>query len=113
MLDQIRDKLRAFAAERDWSQFHSPKNLAIAISVEAGELLEHFQWLSIEASQTLPNEKLAKISEEMADVLLYLIRMADVLGVDLIESANAKIEANARKYPVDLARGNAKKYTEL
>lgn len=113
MLDQIRDKLRAFAAERDWSQFHSPKNLAIAISVEAGELLEHFQWLSIEASQTLPNEKLEKISEEMADVLLYLIRMADVLGVDLIESANAKIEANARKYPVDLARGNAKKYTEL
>ena len=105
--------MRAFAAARDWNQFHSPKNLAIALSVEAGELLEHFQWLSDQASRTLPDDKLDKVKEEMADVLLYLIRLADVLKIDLIKSADTKIEANAQRYPVDKSRGSAKKYTEL
>src|ERR1700732_2712118 len=112
-LERLRDQLREFAAARDWNQFHSPKNLAIALSVEAGELLEHFQWLSDEESLTLPDDKLEKIRDEIADVLLYLIRLADVLNVDLIKSADTKIEANAQKYPVDKSRGSAKKYTEL
>lgn len=112
-LERLRDQLREFAAGRDWNQFHSPKNLAIALSVEAGELLEHFQWLSDEESLTLPDDRLEKIRDEIADVLLYLIRLADVLNVDLIKSADTKIEANAHKYPVDKARGSAKKYTEL
>ncbi len=98
---------------RDWKQFHTPKNLAIALSVEAGELLEHFQWMSDQDSTRLSRERLAKISEEMADVLLYLIRLADLLDVDLIQSANRKIENNSKKYPVEKARGTAKKYTEL
>jgi dCTP diphosphatase len=112
-LGRLRNRLRAFAAVRDWNQFHSPKNLAIALSVEVGELLEHFQWLSDQESLALPDDKLGRIKEEMADVLLYLIRLADVLNVDLIKSAGAKIEANAQKYPVDKSRGSAKKYTEL
>jgi dCTP diphosphatase len=112
-LERLRDRLREFATARDWNQFHSPKNLAIALSVEAGELLEHFQWLSDEESLTLPDDKLEKIRDEIADVLLYLIRLADVLNVDLIKSADTKIEANSHKYPVDKAHGNAKKYTEL
>ncbi len=112
-LERLRDRLREFAAARDWNQFHSPKNLAIALSVEAGELLEQFQWLSDQESLILPNDKLEKIKDEIADVLLYLIRLADVLNVDLIKSADTKIEANAQKYPVDKSRGSAKKYTEL
>ena len=112
-LERLRDRLREFAAARDWNQFHSPKNLAIALSVEAGELLEQFQWLSDQESLILPNDKLEKINDEIADVLLYLIRLADVLNVDLIKSADTKIEANAQKYPVDKSRGSAKKYTEL
>lgn len=112
-LERLRDRLREFAAARDWDQFHSPKNLAIALCVEVGELLEHFQWLSDQTSLTLPDDKLEKIKEELADVLLYLIRLADVLNVDLIKSADTKIKANAQRYPVDKSRGSAKKYTEL
>jgi NTP pyrophosphatase (non-canonical NTP hydrolase) len=112
-LEQLRDRLRDFAAARDWNQFHSPKNLAIALSVEAGELLEHFQWISDRESMTLPDDKLGKIKDEIADVLLYLIRLADLLNVDLIKTADTKIEVNAQKYPVDKSRGSAKKYTEL
>lgn len=112
-LDRLRDRLRAFAAARDWNQFHSPKNLAIALSVEAGELLEHFQWISDNDSLTLPPSKLGEIEEEMADVLLYLIRLADMLNVELVHAADKKIEANARKYPVEKSRGCSKKYTEL
>src|SRR2546422_11672630 len=99
-LEQLRDRLRDFAAARDWNQFHSPKNLAIALSVEAGELLEHFQWISDRASLALPPNKLGEIKAEMADVFLYLIRLADVLNVDLVQAADGKIEANSRKYPV-------------
>lgn len=112
-LARLRDRLRTFAAARDWNQFHSPKNLAIALSVEAGELLEHFQWISDRASLALPPNKLGEIKAEMADVLLYLIRLADVLNVDLVQAADGKIEANSRKYPVEKSRGSAKKYTEF
>ena len=112
-LESLREQLRVFAAARDWDQFHSPKNLAMALSVEAGELLETFQWLSEDQSRRLPAEVLAAASDEVADVLLYLIRLCDQLGIDPIAAANRKLVANAAKYPVDKARGNSKKYTEL
>lgn len=112
-LPALRDALRRFAAERDWDQFHSPKNLAVALSVEAAELLEHFQWLTDEQSAALPPDTRAKVGEELADVLLYLIRLADRLDLDLIACAREKLRLNAEKYPVERARGNARKYTEL
>ena len=113
-LESLRNQLRTFAADRDWDQFHSPKNLAAALAVEAAELLEHFQWLTEAQSQQLPPEALNEVRTEVADVLLYLIRISDKLGIDLIAAANAKIELNAAKYPVDMiekARGSSKKYT--
>ena len=112
-LESLRDQLRTFASERDWDQFHSPKNLAAALAVEASELLEHFQWLTEAQSQQLPPETLNEVSNEVADVLLYLIRISDKLGIDLIAAANAKIVLNAEKYPVEKARGSSRKYTEL
>jgi NTP pyrophosphatase (non-canonical NTP hydrolase) len=112
-LIEIRDRLRVFATERDWDQFHTPKNLAIALSVEAAELLEHFQWLSPEEEGKLGREKLTEIRLELADVLLYLVRLADRLGIDLGAAAVEKIALNAQKYPVERAKGSAKKYTEL
>lgn len=112
-LDPLRDQLRAFASARDWDQFHSPKNLAMALSVEASELLEHFQWLTEAQSRDLSDEAKQAVREEIADVLLYLIRLADQLGIDPIAAAHEKMIANEKKYPVDKARGTAKKYTEL
>ena len=112
-IDNLRNQLRTFAAERDWDQFHSPKNLASALAVEAAELLEKFQWLTEAESIQLPPETLAAVRAEVADVLLYLIRISDKLGIDLIAAANAKIQLNGVKYPVDKARGSSKKYTEL
>ena len=112
-LEVLRDALRRFASDRDWNQFHSPKNLAIALNVEAAELLEHFQWMSEAESIGLDPEQQAKVREEAADVLLYLIRLADKLGIDLIAAASEKIALNANKYPVEKARGSSKKYTEL
>ena len=112
-LESLRDQLRTFASERDWDQFHSPKNLAAALAVEASELLEHFQWLTEAQSQQLPPKTLNEVSNEVADVLLYLIRISDKLGIDLIAAANAKILLNAEKYPVEKARGSSRKYTEL
>lgn len=112
-LRHLRDALREFAAARDWDQFHSPKNLAIALSVEASELLEHFQWLTEDGSRGLRGDQLEKVGEEMADVLLYLIRLADKLGVDLEQAAVRKIRLNADKYPVAKAQGNSRKYTDL
>lgn len=112
-LTDLRDRLRQFAAERDWDQFHSPKNLAIALSVEASELLEHFQWLTDAASASLDDRERASVREELADVLLYLVRLADRLDVDLLAAARDKIALNAQKYPADKARGNSRKYTEL
>ena len=112
-LQSLRDQLRTFAAERDWDQFHSPKNLAAALAVEASELLEHFQWLTEAQSQQLPPETLGEVRAEVADVLLYLIRISDKLGIDLVEAAKTKILLNAEKYPVEKARGSSKKYTAL
>lgn len=109
----LRDELRRFATDRDWDQFHSPKNLASALSVEAAELLEPFQWLTEEQSRQLTAEQSAAVREEMADVLLYLIRLADKLQVDLAEAAREKIVRNSARYPVEKARGSSKKYTDL
>lgn len=105
--------LRDFARARDWEQFHSPKNLAAALAVEASELLEHFQWLTEEQSRQLSDEKKAEVAEEVADVLLYLLQLSDKLGIDPMDAARAKLQANARKYPVDRARGSSKKYNEI
>jgi NTP pyrophosphatase (non-canonical NTP hydrolase) len=113
VLRELRDALRKFAGKREWDQFHSPKNLAAALSVEAAELLEHFQWLSEAQSARLPPKQLASVREEMADVLLYLIRLADKLDVDLVDAARQKMRRNAVKYPVKKSRGNSRKYTEL
>ena len=112
-LEALRDALREFADARDWNQFHSPKNLAMALSGEAGELLEIFQWLTEDQSKRLDAEARAAASEEIADVLLYLIRLADKLDIDLVEAAQRKLAKNAQKYPADKARGNARKYTDL
>jgi NTP pyrophosphatase (non-canonical NTP hydrolase) len=106
-------ELRSFAAARDWQQFHTPKNLAMALSVEAAELLEHFQWLTPGQSASLDARRKRAVASEIADVLLYLTRLADVLGIDAIAAAQRKIRVNARKYPVGRARGNARKYNEL
>lgn len=110
---QLRDALREFARVREWDQFHSPKNLASALSVEAAELLEHFQWLTEQQSKALDPDQRQAVGEELADVLLYLIRLADKLDLDLAAAARAKLERNAAKYPVDKARGSSRKYTEL
>jgi NTP pyrophosphatase (non-canonical NTP hydrolase) len=111
-LGTLRLALRQFAAERDWDQFHSPKNLAMALTVEAAELLEHFQWLRDGSPAELTQEAKAQVREELADVFLYLVRLADKLGVDLMQAAKDKLEVNARKYPVEQVRGSSKKYTE-
>jgi NTP pyrophosphatase (non-canonical NTP hydrolase) len=112
-LARLRESLRRFAAARDWERYHSPKNLASALIVEAAELLERFQWLTEDESKALAPAKLAKVREEMADVLIYLVRLADMLEVDLLAAAREKMAANARKYPVGKARGNSRKYSEL
>jgi NTP pyrophosphatase (non-canonical NTP hydrolase) len=112
-LEALRDELRAFAAERDWEQFHSPKNLAMALAAEAGEMLEVFQWLTEAQSRALDAKSQARAGEEIADILLYLVRLGDQLGIDPVAAARRKLVENARKYPADKARGNAKKYTEL
>jgi NTP pyrophosphatase (non-canonical NTP hydrolase) len=111
-LDALRDRLRQFTEARDWDQFHSPKNLAMALSAEAAEIVEHFQWLSEAQSAQLPPEKREAVATELADVLLYLVRLADKLGVDLAQAARRKIEANERRYPSDRVRGSARKYSE-
>jgi dCTP diphosphatase len=112
-LEELRLRLAAFAAERDWEQFHSPKNLAMALAAEAGELLEHFQWLTEDESRALPEATRAEVALEIADVLLFLVRLADRLGIDPLEAATRKLELNARKYPVDKSRGRATKYDRL
>lgn len=112
-LEELRTQLAAFAAERDWEQFHSPKNLAMALAAEAGELLEHFQWLTEGESAALPGAERDAVALEIADVLLFLVRLADRLGIDPLEAASRKLELNARKYPADKARGRATKYDRL
>jgi NTP pyrophosphatase (non-canonical NTP hydrolase) len=112
-LRDLTDQLNQFAQEREWEQFHSPKNLSSALVVEAGELLEHFQWLTETQSRELPAEKREAVAAELADVLLYLLQLASALGIDPIQAAQAKLAANALKYPIDRARGTSKKYDEL
>jgi NTP pyrophosphatase (non-canonical NTP hydrolase) len=112
-LPALAQRLRHFAAERNWEPFHTPKNLASALIVEAAELLEHFQWLSAEESSRLTPDQRQRVALEMADVLLYLVRLADRLDIDLLAAATAKLAINAEKYPVELARGTAAKYTDL
>ncbi|MBT8139176.1 MAG: nucleotide pyrophosphohydrolase [Gammaproteobacteria bacterium] len=109
-LEDIRQRAAAFAAERDWQQFQSPKNLAMALSVEVSELLEHFQWLSEAQSRELDAEQLQAVADEIADVQLYLVRLADELGVDILQAVARKAVLNEAKYPADQVRGSAKKY---
>jgi dCTP diphosphatase len=106
-------KLRDFAEERDWNQFHSPKNLAIALTVEVAELLEEFQWLTEEQSRKPDQERLNRIKDEISDVMIYLVLLSDHLNIDPMAAAFEKIEKNREKYPADKIRGSAKKYTEL
>lgn len=108
-LDRLVQRLRGFARERDWEQFHSPKNLSMALIVEAAELVEHFQWLTEQQSLQLTANKLAAVEQELADIFIYLIRISDRLGVNLVEAAWRKIEINERKYPADKVRGKAGK----
>ncbi len=110
-MNELRDRLREFVDERDWQQFHTPKNLAMALAGEAAEILEIFQWLTAEQSADLPEEKMAEVRDEIGDVLIYLVRLADQLGIDPMKAANEKIERNRKKYPAELVRGRADKYT--
>jgi len=112
-LESLKLKLREFAKERDWDQFHSPKNFSMALIVECAELVEHFQWLTDEQSKNLSAETLEEVRLEMADIFIYLVRLADKLEIDLIEAATDKMKLNAEKYPVDKAKGLATKYNKL
>ncbi|GAB2734080.1 nucleotide pyrophosphohydrolase [Salinifilum aidingensis] len=114
-LEDLQQRLRAFADERDWQQFHNPKNLAMALVGEAGELVEVFQWLTPEQSAQIMDDSAAgeRVRHELADVLAYLLRLADVLDIDILAALDAKVNLNAAKYPVELARGNAQKYDQL
>jgi dCTP diphosphatase len=112
-MQKLIDKLRDFAKERDWEQYHSPKNLAMALSVEVAELMEHFQWLTQAESHALSPEKRAEIKDEIGDVLIYLTNLADKLGIDPVEAAHEKVEKNRVNYPVSKAKGNTLKYREF
>ena len=112
-LDTLRLRIREFAEARAWEPYHTPKNLVMALSVEASELLEPFQWLTPEQSQQLSASQREAVRQEIADVLIYLTRLADLLDIDLLDAAADKLALNARKYPVDKARGNALKYSEF
>ncbi|MBW3695715.1 nucleotide pyrophosphohydrolase [Vibrio sp. T187] len=112
-LSKLQKELELFAKERDWDKYHSPKNLAMALSGEVGELVEHFQWLTEEESQNLTQEQKDAISEEIADVFLYLLRLADKTGIDLQDASTKKLAINAQKYPVDKSYGVSTKYTKL
>lgn len=114
-LAQLKERVLAFARERDWEQFHAPKNLSMALAAEAGELMEHFLWSTPEASREIARSsiKRGKIEEELADVIIYALEFANVAGIDVTQAVQRKMQANAAKYPVEKARGRADKYTEL
>jgi dCTP diphosphatase len=112
-LDTLRQQIRAFAKVRAWERYHTPKNLAMALSVEAAELLEPFQWLTAEQSQQLSPDQHEAVRQEIADVLIYLTRLADLLDIDLLDAAADKLAINAVKYPIDKAHGNARKYSDF
>jgi NTP pyrophosphatase (non-canonical NTP hydrolase) len=112
-LDTLRRRIREFAEARAWERYHTPKNLVMALAVEASELLEPFQWLTAEQSQQLSEAQHEAVRQEIADVLIYLTRLADLLDIDLLDAAADKLAINARKYPVDKAHGNALKYSDF
>jgi NTP pyrophosphatase (non-canonical NTP hydrolase) len=111
-LARLDARLLAFARERDWEQFHSPKNLAMALAGEAGELLEHFQWLTEAQSANLDERKRQAVALELADILNYLVRLAERLDIDLLAAADEKMAINERRYPADKVRGDARRATE-
>lgn len=110
-LNDLKERMATFVRERDWEQFHSPKNLSMSIAIEAAELMEHFQWLSVEESQHLDSKALQEVGEELADIILYTLSMANFLQIDLAETVSAKMVKNEHKYPKDQVRGKAHKYT--
>lgn len=112
-MDEVLARIRKFVADRDWAQFHNPKDLAVSISIEAAELLEEFQWKSAEQSRRHAAENLERVSDEVADVAIYLLELADILKIDLARAIHAKLDKNELKYPVEKSRGNSRKYTEL
>ena len=112
-MEEVIERIRAFRDERDWLKFHDPKNLAVSIAIEAAELLEEFQWLNREESERHAAENREAVSDEIADVAIYLIELADILKIDLAAAINAKLDKNAIKYPVEKARGKSTKYTKL
>lgn len=114
-LAELKTRVLAFVRERDWEQFHSPKNLSMALAAETGELMEHFLWATAEQSHAVARDaiKRAKIADELADVVIYALEFANITGLDISAAIEAKMAANAKKYPVDKAKGRAEKYTEL
>ena len=111
-MKELTENIRKFAHKRDWDQFHSPKNLAMALSVEVAEIVEHFQWLTQAESDKLDPAKLDEIKGEIADVMIYLTRLADRLGINPVQAAKEKMKLNEKKYPIAKAKGNATKYTD-
>jgi len=111
-LEKITGKIRRFRDERDWAQFHNPKDMAMALSIEASELMEHFLWKTPEEVAARVEEKREEIEEEVADVAIYLVELADILGIDLFQAMERKMEKNAAKYPADRVKGSSKKYNE-
>ena len=112
-MNDLMKRIRKFIKERDWEQFHSPKNLSMALSIEAAEIMEHFQWKTTEESRHLDAETMNEVKDEIGDTFVYLLRLCDELDIDPIKAANDKMLKNADKYPVEKARGNAKKYTKF
>jgi NTP pyrophosphatase (non-canonical NTP hydrolase) len=110
-LQQLKEKMAAFVREREWEQFHTPKNLSMSIAIEAAELMEHFQWLTVEESKNLPPDALVDLGEELADIVIYALSLSNVLGLDLTDTVLAKMEKNIRKYPSEKVRGKSHKYT--
>ena len=111
-LDALKVKIQNFAREREWEQYHSPKNLSMALAVEAAELIEEFQWLTEEESRSLTPEKLQKVKDEIGDIFIYLLRISGVLDIDILEAGHEKFHKNEIKYPVHKCKGSSKKYTE-
>ena len=111
-MHELIKKIKQFRQERDWDRYHSPKNLAMALSVEVAELVEHFQWLTQEESRNLPEDKLDQVRDEIGDILIYLANLSEKLGIDPVQAAHAKIEKNQLKYPAAIVRGKHSKYSE-
>jgi len=112
-VEDIQIKLEKFANERDWNQFHSPKNLSMALAGEVGELVEIYQWMTEEQSKNLSEKDKQRVTEELADIMIYLLRLADKTGIDIEKAISDKVDINASKYPVEKSKGSSKKYTEL